>query len=269
MPAEIVGDPILFRGMVYGPTNEQGVVLLFGKISNDLGICIERVRTGFPDCEAVRFTGRGWERVRIEFEYKSSDFKAHRHNPQGCDMIVCWEHDWKDIGGSADTKHIEVIELSTLIQELPNEPVIVPDRLSTDAAIEKFLENVSLKVGDLYRRFDERFKRVDERAVCKVRQTVISWYSPQRVFLTCYFLQKALRLEMFTGGKNLSGVDNKVDHPNWGDFFIRGPADLDGAIEAASQSLELMRKALEQGLDTTWGATTPAFRAATPQEEVG
>lgn len=267
MPPGIVGDPILFRGMVYGPTNEQGVVLLFGKISNDLGICIERVRTGFPDCEAVRYTGRGWERVRIEFEYKSSDFNAHRHNPQGCDMIVCWEHDWKDIGDSVDTKHIEVIELSTPIQELPNETVVVPDRLSTDVKLKKLLENVSPKVGDLYRRFHDRFREVDDRAVCKVSETIVSWYSPQRVFLTCYFLQKAVRLQMFTGGKSLNGLSNK--HPNWGDFYARGPADLDRAVQAASRSLELMRSALEQGLDTTWAATTPAFEATMLQGEGG
>ncbi len=32
------------------------------------------------------------KRIRIEFEYRSKSFKAHRHNSKRCDMIVCWEH---------------------------------------------------------------------------------------------------------------------------------------------------------------------------------
>jgi hypothetical protein len=42
--------------------------------------------------------------VRIEFEYRSRNFAAHRHDPGGCDPIVCWVHDWPDCP-------IEVLEL--------------------------------------------------------------------------------------------------------------------------------------------------------------
>jgi hypothetical protein len=93
------GEPIEFLGLRHAPLNEQGVVYLFGILSKQLGFIIEAVRTDFPDCEGKRQIpgkqGR-WERVAIEFEYKSSNFKEHGHNPDECDVIVCWEHDWKD-----------------------------------------------------------------------------------------------------------------------------------------------------------------------------
>ena len=63
----IVGAMINFRGMVYAPINEQGVVLLFGKILKDLNMYVEEIKTGYPDCVARRRTGKGWERIYIEF----------------------------------------------------------------------------------------------------------------------------------------------------------------------------------------------------------
>src|SRR5687768_3501324 len=90
----IVGDVINFRGLVYGPVNELGVVALFAKLSEELGFIIEEVKAGFPDSIARRQIDKGWERVAIEFEYASSNFCRHGHDAQGCDLIVCWEHDW-------------------------------------------------------------------------------------------------------------------------------------------------------------------------------
>ncbi|MBD3351570.1 MAG: hypothetical protein GF364_08790 [Candidatus Lokiarchaeota archaeon] len=52
-----------------------------------------------------------WQRVRIEFEYVSSNFQQHGHDPHQCDLIVCWEHDWKDCP-------LEVLELRTVINDL-------------------------------------------------------------------------------------------------------------------------------------------------------
>lgn len=56
-------------------------------------------------------TEKGWEDIWIEFEFKSSQFKFHGHDPKECDMIVCWEHDWKECP-------IEVIELKSIIKKL-------------------------------------------------------------------------------------------------------------------------------------------------------
>ncbi|MGQ9617124.1 MAG: winged helix-turn-helix domain-containing protein [Spirochaetota bacterium] len=107
----IVGDPINFEGLIYGPLNENGVIFLFSKIHDRLGINIEAIQATYPDAKARRKTARGWEDVWIEFEYKSSQFKIHKHDPKECDIIVCWEHDWKECP-------IEVIELKYEIKKL-------------------------------------------------------------------------------------------------------------------------------------------------------
>jgi len=107
----IVGEVINFRGLVYAPINEQGVIFLFSKVSKDLNIEIEEIKTGFPDAIGRVKTSRGYARRTIEFEYKSSHYD---HLPEKCDIIVCWEHDWTEC-----PKEIEVISLKDAIKELP------------------------------------------------------------------------------------------------------------------------------------------------------
>jgi hypothetical protein len=85
------------RGIVYEPINEQGVILLFAALCHDLGFMIEGIRSSFPDALLRRRNSKGtWNSCRAEFEYKSSSFKAHKHNPSQCDIVICWEHDWAD-----------------------------------------------------------------------------------------------------------------------------------------------------------------------------
>jgi hypothetical protein len=108
------GEPIDFLGLRHAPLNEQGVIYLFGMLSKQLGFIIEAVRTDFPDCEGKRqISGKQgrWEQVSIEFEYKSSNFKEHGHNPDECDVIVCWENDWRDCP-------VEVISLKELMSKI-------------------------------------------------------------------------------------------------------------------------------------------------------
>jgi hypothetical protein len=92
--------------MQYAPQNELGVVFLFAQIAKKLQLRVEEVRPHFPDCIAYKRTGDTEKRVRIEFEFKSINFRSHKHDPKECDCIVCWHHDWPDVPGS-----IEVIEL--------------------------------------------------------------------------------------------------------------------------------------------------------------
>lgn len=87
----------------YAPDNEQGVVFLFSHVARKRhGLRVERVQTGFPDCIAYQ----GTKRIRIEFEFKSRNFRTHGHNAKGCDLIVCWEHNWP-----GKPEHLQVMEL--------------------------------------------------------------------------------------------------------------------------------------------------------------
>lgn len=109
------GKPLNYENLVYGPANEQGVVLLFAIMSKHLRYNIEGVwQDSFPDCEATRVERGGRRRrVKIEFEYKSKDFVSHGHDPNGCDVLVCWEDNWKD-----HPSNIEVIELSKEVEKI-------------------------------------------------------------------------------------------------------------------------------------------------------
>jgi len=110
------GNPMHLPNFRHEPVNEQGVVLLFGMLAKDLGYMIEAVQKGFPDCEAKRqIAPERWQRVRIEFEFESRNFRDHGHPASGCDLIVCWRHNWEEC-----PKHIEVVELSGVLKSLAN-----------------------------------------------------------------------------------------------------------------------------------------------------
>ncbi|MBU4315294.1 hypothetical protein KJ673_02715 [Patescibacteria group bacterium] len=104
----------------YAPQNEIGVVYLFAHIARKKQFRIEKIRPQFPDCIAYRRSGDQEKLVRIEFEYRSSSFKAHHHDTKKCDCIVCWHHDWPDCP-------LEVIELKKSFHSVPKvwiQPVI-------------------------------------------------------------------------------------------------------------------------------------------------
>ena len=108
------GPLLNYRGMLHAPVNELGVVLLFGMLAEELGFLVETVAQGFPDCEAkrrVKHPAQGWSPVRIEFEYVSGNFREHGHEPSLCDLIVCWEHTWKD-------SPLEVLELKSVLAKM-------------------------------------------------------------------------------------------------------------------------------------------------------
>jgi len=116
VPGKEVGAPLNFGNLIYAPTNEQGVVFLFGMVSRQLGFSIEHIGTEFPDCEAKRFIEGRKERqqtVKIEFEFRSRDFN---HPLEGCNIIVCWEDNWRN------ECPLEVIELRTEIEKLRKSP---------------------------------------------------------------------------------------------------------------------------------------------------
>lgn len=113
------GNPMHLPNFRHAPVNEQGVVLLFGMLAKDLGYMIEAVQKGFPDCEAKRqIAAERWQRVRIEFEFESRNFWEHGHAVSGCDVIVCWRHNWEEC-----PKDIEVVELSSIVKSLTNAEV--------------------------------------------------------------------------------------------------------------------------------------------------
>jgi len=106
----------------HAPHNELGFVFLFAHVAKRLQFRIEEIRPAFPDCIAYKRTGDREKRVRIEFEFRSSNFRTHKHNPRDCDCIVFWHHDWPDV-----PRRIQVIELKRYFGATPKvwiQPVI-------------------------------------------------------------------------------------------------------------------------------------------------
>jgi len=100
------GPPMVESGMLCGPENENGVLVLFGILAWRLGFAIKKVQQAFPGIIALRkIDEQTWQEVRIEAEQESRNFVKHGHSISGCDLIVCWIHNWPECP-------IEVIELS-------------------------------------------------------------------------------------------------------------------------------------------------------------
>lgn len=85
-----------FRGMLYYPTLESEVIMLFCLLIphlEDAFVISEGDSGDFPDCFALR----NGKTVGIEFELYASNFERHKHhqheNLDKCDIIVCWEND--------------------------------------------------------------------------------------------------------------------------------------------------------------------------------
>jgi hypothetical protein len=65
----------------------------------------------------------------VELEQESKNFLKHGHDPNGCDAIVCWEHNWEECP-------LEVIELKTVIAKLGNAKPL-PQRAQRNTEEEK------------------------------------------------------------------------------------------------------------------------------------
>lgn len=250
----IVGDLINFRGLVYAPLNENGVVFLFGKIMEDLNMYIEEIKPGFPDCIARRFTGKGWKRIRIEFEFMSKNFKSHGHDPNECDMIVCWEHDWKNC-----PDNLEVIELKDIIKGLENRPIERPDSAKPqkgDIIFEEIPENIK----ELNEELLNFIRTLSEDLVIKRVKLGYTVYSPQRVFIYIYFRKNSLRLMIFTRGESMEGVETaergteKIGGQKWGYLPLESREDIEKHKSNLKKSYDFIMDAVANNEPTGYYA---------------
>lgn len=97
------------------PLNEQGTIVLFSKLAQELGYTFVSIETGCPDA----ILKHGGTNVRVEFEYKATNFRAHKHDPTAVDLIICWEDDWP-------TAPIPVLSLANYVTLVKPEVARVP-----------------------------------------------------------------------------------------------------------------------------------------------
>lgn len=278
----IVGDLINFRGLVYAPLNENGVVFLFGKVLDDLHMYVEEIKPGFPDCVARRFTGKGWERVTIEFEFMSSSFKSHGHDPEDCDIIVCWEHDWKGCP-------LEVIELKSEILSMKNWPVRPPTVLGTpapdgrapteqskeDALAALFVhEQTQPAVQELYRGIERAMTEWNAEIWTNVGKKYIGMYSPEKSFASFNPAKTTLRIECFGRGAPLAGtkLTNPNFSPRWARFSVKTAEQLHEALAILKESHARLKAAIKAGETTGYfsgGVAPGAAQDAEPDTAEG
>jgi len=250
----VVGDIINFRGLVYAPLNENGVILLFGKVMHDLNMYIEEIKPGFPDCIARRFVGKGWERVAIEFEYTTSNFKAHGHDPEQCDIVVCWEHDWPGCP-------LEVIELKTEIQTLENYPITRPGSSDNKVQdVEKDIKKILASVGassDVeawYKTIFDSLSKIEDSIWAKIGAKYIGWYCPERAFASIALRKQSIRIECFSRGEALKGtkVSNERFSPRWSKFTVKSENDIENAVEILTEAHKRIKEAIKAGEPTCY-----------------
>ena len=110
----VCGAPMVAPGMIHEPVNEDGVICLFGMLAERLGLIVRRIQGAFPDCEVLYETEPGrWINLFVEFEFESCNYREHKHPSKGCDLLVCWVHNWR--GCPAD---MEVLELKRIVREI-------------------------------------------------------------------------------------------------------------------------------------------------------
>lgn len=89
LPPTKVVEPLSAVKMLFSPVNEMGVVALFSMYHLELGFpYLLKIQSGFPDATVIDSKGNLKE---IEFELFSSSFYGHKHDPDKCDIVICWE----------------------------------------------------------------------------------------------------------------------------------------------------------------------------------
>jgi len=260
----IVGKLINFRGMTYAPVQENGVIFLFAKLNQELGLNIETIRTGFPDCIARRNIGNDrYELINIEFEVYSSNFEEHGHldsMKQGvkCDMIVCWEHDWKNC-----PPDIEVIELKEEYKKYKNEEIEESEKQSKRKTNNQYAVNDHLKkypenIRDLFVKLDKKIKGISKDIWSKARQNpCVVYKSPERTFIYVTINKQELYIDVFTRGKDIPGLeknDINAGGAKWRNFVIKEEKDLEKAENFIRMSYLLMKEAIKNKETVCWVA---------------
>lgn len=151
----------------HAPHYEVEVAILFGSLLPHLGRFLDKAGFGgdeivlaeysdaFPDC-TLEVDG---EEVEAEFEVFSSKFRTHKHDPDECDLIICWMDDYPN-------RDLPVIELAEVVSRL--------DKEGKDVAIKDPQDPVVRYPSRLWdaERFFEELESKNEQAVEPLRDVV-------------------------------------------------------------------------------------------------
>ena len=120
------------------------ISFLFGKIHEFFGFEVLRMQDRFPDA-VLRKNNVNF---RTELEFKSSNFKLHKHPINKCDLIICWTHDWEDCP-------LKIIELNKYFIENPNKEL--------QANIEREMSDIEITKRLMKKRPNRTIENIDKQ----------------------------------------------------------------------------------------------------------
>jgi len=98
----LVGDPIIWPGLVYSPLNASGLLYALGTLFDKAGLIFEEFSDTGDTAVCRRKTDFGWEKINAAFVVNSSQFSGD--NSQ-IDLLICWID---DSNGTGDLPKLEL-----------------------------------------------------------------------------------------------------------------------------------------------------------------
>lgn len=151
MEKSFVGDPVLWPGLVYSPLNTQGLIFAAGTLAEKIGLIFEEFDNSGKTAVCRRETENGWERIKVAFAVKSSEFGAEN---QDADLLICWIN---DADGNSIPK-IELITFSTVSKDVQNDSSAVSVNRIQENIREDFMAGKEIRES-----FEETIRDLDSR----------------------------------------------------------------------------------------------------------
>jgi hypothetical protein len=115
-------------------------------------------------------------------------------------------------------------------------------------------------VEDRFNELTIFLQNIDDEIWWKLKKGSVSFFSPQKHFLTVRCSKNGLNLTLFTRDKEIVGVE-PIRHKNlggqlWGKLKVTRDSSFDVAGSAVKRGLEEMREAIKNNEATAWWAVT-------------
>lgn len=131
MEKSFVGDPIQWSGLVYSPLNNAGLLFALGTVAGSIGLIFEEFSDDFKTAVCRRKTPSGWERLKVELVYRSSEYFPD----EDIDILICWVDDNAGYIGPLKLVLSEQMEgkgNAKIFKELPGLESILPESAAED-----------------------------------------------------------------------------------------------------------------------------------------
>ena len=153
MEKSFVGDPIFWPGLIYAPLNMAGLLFAFGSMAQATGLVFEEFCSD-NTAYCRRKTDKGWEKMKVAFALKSSEYDFTRHD---VDLLVCWHDDAAIPNGIAKQILSQYVSTPITLSGPASARNRVEDILADDA-----VESLSSRARN-HENFEETVKQLDNQ----------------------------------------------------------------------------------------------------------